>query len=92
MVILLPGFSKILLGQNKPKTWEQVWDFLISKKSQLPAIRITEQPILLTKSKINRPGYSFPEIFAKNRQSNLVLVLLLVFKFPTKGQISTLHR
>ena len=31
--------------------------FLISKKAQVTAIRITEQPILLTKSKINRTGY-----------------------------------
>ena len=48
--------------------------FSISNKSQLPAIRITEQPILLAKSKINHPGYKFLSIFAKNAQSNLVLV------------------
>ena len=34
-------------------------------------MRITKQPILRTKSKINRPGYKL-RIFAKNRQSNLV--------------------
>ena len=51
--------------------------FSISKRTQLPALRIAEQPILLTKSKINRPGYS---IFAKSRQSNLVLVLFLVLE------------
>ena len=31
----------------------------VKKKAQLPAIRITEQPILITKSKINRMGYKF---------------------------------
>ena len=31
--------------------------FSNSKRAQLPAIRITEQPILLRKRKINRPGY-----------------------------------
>ena len=30
--------------------------FFIGKKAPFPAIRITEQPILLTKSKINRPS------------------------------------
>ena len=37
--------------------------FFASKKTQLPAIRITEQPILLTKSKINRSGYKFSKCF-----------------------------
>ena len=45
--------------------------FSISKKAQLPAIRITEQSTLLTKSKINRPGYNFSKYFAKNWESNL---------------------
>ena len=31
--------------------------FRSAKKVKLPAIRITEQPTLLTKSKINRSGY-----------------------------------
>ena len=31
----------------------------IRKKAHLPAIRITEQAILLTKGKINRPGYKY---------------------------------
>ena len=60
--------------QNKSRTGWQFWHFSISNKSQLPAIRITEQPILLAKSKINHPGYKFLSIFAKNGQSNLVLV------------------
>ena len=34
--------------------------FLMSKKAQLPAIRITEQTIPLTKSKIKRTRYKFP--------------------------------
>ena len=33
--------------------------FLSSKKAQLPAMRITEQPRVLTKSKINRSGCKF---------------------------------
>ena len=43
----------------KSRKWSQFWHFSISKNTQLPAIRITEQPILvlLTKSKINHPGY-----------------------------------
>ena len=49
--------------QNKPTTWSQFWYFSISKKAQLPAIRITEQPILLTKSTINRTGYKFSKYF-----------------------------
>ena len=37
--------------------------FTISKKAQLPAIRVTEQPILLTKGKINGPGHKFSKYF-----------------------------
>ena len=37
--------------------------FFDSKKAQLPAIIITEEPILLTKSKINRPAYKFSKYF-----------------------------
>ena len=33
--------------------------FSISKKAQLPAKGITEQPFLLTKSKIKRLGHKF---------------------------------
>ena len=38
--------------QNKSTTPLQFWHFSVSKKVQVTAIRITEQPILLTKSKI----------------------------------------
>ena len=34
-----------------------VWEFFYQEKAQLPAIRMTEEPMLLTKSKISRPGY-----------------------------------
>ena len=62
--------------------------FSINKKARLPAIRITGQPILLSKSKINRSSDKFSIenlslerlIFAKNGQSNLVLVLFLVLE------------
>ena len=43
--------------QNKSTTRQQFWHFAISKKAQVTAIRITEKPILLTKSKINLTGY-----------------------------------
>ena len=48
--------------------------FFDQQKAQLQATRITEQPVLLTKSKINR------SIFAKKGQSNLLLVLVLVLE------------
>ena len=46
----------MLSCQNKPRPLEQFWRFWISEKAQLPASRITEQPMLLTKRKINGPG------------------------------------
>ena len=57
----------MLWCQNKSKTRSQFWHFSISKKAQLPAIRKTEQPILLTKSEGNRPGYNFSEYFRQKR-------------------------
>ena len=41
--------------------------FSIGKRAQLLAIRITEQPILLTEGKINRPGYKFSKYFQNKR-------------------------
>ena len=49
--------------QNESTTRWQFWHFSISKKAKLPAIRITEQPTLLTKSKIDRTGYKFSKYF-----------------------------
>ena len=49
--------------QNKSRTRQQFWHFAISKKAQLSAIGIPEQPILLTNSKINRPGYKCSKYF-----------------------------
>ena len=43
-------------------------------------MEITEQPVLLAKSKINRPGYKFSKNFYKNGQSNLILVLVLILE------------
>ena len=41
--------------------------------------------MLLSKSKVNRPGYEISNYFcSKNRQSNLVLVLILVLKVPNE--------
>ena len=37
--------------------------FLSAKGLSYAAMRITEQPILLTKRKINRPGYKFSKYF-----------------------------
>ena len=51
------------LCQNKSTTRWQFGHFSISKKVQLPAIRITEQPTLRKKSKINRPDDTFCKIF-----------------------------
>ena len=49
--------------QNKSTTRRQFGHFSISKKAQLPAIKITEQPMLLTKHKINRTGYKRSKYF-----------------------------
>ena len=62
-IILLRGFAKMLSCQNKSKTRQQFWHFSISKKAQLSAIRKTEEPMLLTKRKINWPGYKFSKYF-----------------------------
>ena len=48
---------------KKVKNTVAVLHFLISEKAQLPATRITGQPMLLTKGKINRPGYKFSKYF-----------------------------
>ena len=49
--------------------------------AQLPAITMTEQPILLTVGKINPPGNKFSKyIFAENGLTNLVLVLVLILE------------
>ena len=49
--------------------------------AQLPAVRIHEQPMLLTKSKINNLGYKFSRyICAKNGKSNLIPVLFIVLE------------
>ena len=56
-------FQEAVIIQNfrfKDKnTSEYVLLFLISKKAQFPSIRITKQPILLTKSEINHLGFKF---------------------------------
>ena len=53
----------------------------VKNMAQLPAITMTEQPILLTVSMINRPGDKFSKyIFAENGLSNLVLVLVLILE------------
>ena len=59
--------------------YKQFWHFSINKKVQLPAMRITEQPILLTKRKIVWV-INFQSIFVKNGQSNLIFVLVLVLE------------
>ena len=49
--------------RNKSTTRWQFWHFSIRKKAQVAAIRITEQPVLVTKSKINHPGYKSSKYF-----------------------------
>ena len=53
----------MLSCQNKSRPLYQFWHFSISEKAQLPAIRITEQPMLLTKRKINGPVKKFSKYF-----------------------------
>ena len=65
---------------NQVTNTKAVSAYFDQEKAQLPSIRITEQPMSLTKGKINRPGLNFLSIFAKNRQSNLALVLILVLE------------
>ena len=59
VIILVRGFAKLLSCQNMSIPLSQFWHFSISKEVQSPAIRKTEQPILLTKSEIRRPVYKF---------------------------------
>ena len=53
----------MLSCQNKSRSREQFPHFSISEKARLPAIRITKQPMILTKRKINRPDYKFSKYF-----------------------------
>ena len=54
---------------------------ILGGSCQLPGIRITEQPILPTKRKINCLCYiNVLSIFAKNGQSNLAVILVLVLE------------
>ena len=66
VVILVRGFVKMLWCQNNSRTRSKFWYFSISKKARLPAT-ITEQSILVTKSKINRPSYKFSKYFRYKR-------------------------
>ena len=52
----------------------------INKRAQLPAIRIIEQPILLTKRKTNRPGYKF----SKNLPKKLAVKSRTRFRPPPR--------
>jgi len=76
----------MLSCQNKSRTQSQFWHFWISKKAQCPVTRITEQPTLLTKRKIIIVrGINFLSIFAKNGQSDLVLIFVLILVLESKG-------
>ena len=57
----------MLLCRNKSRTGQQFWHFLIGKKAPLPAIRITEHPILLTNSEMNRPSNKFAKYFHQKK-------------------------
>ena len=63
VVILAQGFAKMLSCQNKSRTRLQFLLFSFNIKEARKAKRITEQPFLPTKSKINRSGYKFPKYF-----------------------------
>ena len=77
----------MLSCQNKSRTRQQFWHFSISKKAQLPAIRRTEQPILLTNRELNCPGYKFSKYFPKNEHLNLILILILVLESKVLSKI-----
>ena len=73
IVIFVRGFAK----RRRVKTSQQHGS---SKKAHLPAIRITEQPVLLTKSKINCTGYAFskyPSRKADSQNSSRRMLLFL---------------
>ena len=59
-------FSKNVVVLKQVKNMGAVLVFF-SIKAQLSEIRITEQLILLTKSKINCPGYKFSKYFRQKR-------------------------
>ena len=73
IVLLVQALAKMLSCQNKSRMRQQFCHFLITKRAQLPAIRITEQPILPRKRKIIVAVEHLLSIFAKNGQSDLVL-------------------
>ena len=56
-------FCKNVVLSKQGKNTVAVWHFSIKKKAQLPAIRITEQPLLLTKRKINCLCYKCSKYF-----------------------------
>ena len=60
------SFCKNVVVSKQVKITVAVLVFSISQKAQLLAIRITEQPMMLTKRKINRPGINFLSIFPKS--------------------------
>ena len=59
--MILPSFEsrfcKNVSVLKQVKKTVAVFAFLDQQKAQLPAIRINEQPMQQTKSKINLPGY-----------------------------------
>ena len=58
-------FCKNVVVSKQVKITISVLAFFDSQKAQLLEIRITEQPIILTKRKINRPGINFLSIFTE---------------------------
>ena len=69
-MILARGVAKISC-QNKSRKRSQFRHFSISRTAQLPAIRITEQPMLLTKGMINRPRFKLFEYFREKTSSQI---------------------
>ena len=67
----------MLWGQNKSRRRLQFWHFSISKKAQLPAMRITEQPTLLTTTNNQRLEKCVPCILLLYNWD------LRVFSWPT---------
>ena len=63
VIILVQDFANMFFVTKQVENTAAVFAFSISKKAQLQAIRITEQPILQTKSNISCPGYKFLKYF-----------------------------
>ena len=92
IVILVQCFCKNVVISKQFKTTVTVLAFFDQQKGSVTRNKNLSNLNLLTKSKINHPGYKFSSIFIKNRQSNLVLVLVLILNFNVQFKEITLQK